>query len=74
MKTTHDSFSVVVGNTSIQFVASSAKEQITSANKGYFVKKSFTTSLGNSANFQFNFPIEAMEKLSIETTPKCNGK
>lgn len=60
------------GNTSIQFDA--PKEQIAAANKGHFVKKSFTSTLGNSSNFQFNFPIDAMEKLSIHKPNMENGK
>lgn len=60
------------GNTSIQFEA--PKEQSASTNKGHFVKKSFTSTLENNSNFQFNFPIDAMEKLSIENSNEKNGK
>lgn len=64
---------IKLGNTSIQFIAGSTKEQSTAANKGHFVKKSFTSTLGSNTNFQFNFPIDAMEKLSIEKQTETNG-
>ncbi|XP_055313404.1 UPF0488 protein CG14286 [Sitodiplosis mosellana] len=61
-----------VGNTSIEFVGGATKEQRTATNKGHFVKKSFTSTLGSNTNFQFNFPIDAMEKLSIEKQTETN--
>lgn len=62
-----------IGNTAIQFVGGATKDQSATANKGHFVKKSFTSTLGSNANFQFNFPIDAMEKLSIEKQTETNG-
>ena len=64
---------LIKGNTSIQFVDGSPKDAKTSANKCHFVKKSFTTTHGNS-DFRFNFPIDDMQKLSIEqSNPAANG-
>lgn len=59
------SFSIIKGNTSIQFVDGSSKDAKALASKSHFVKKSFTTTFGNS-DFRFNFPIDDMQKLSIE--------
>lgn len=60
------------GNTSIQFVDGSSRDAKTSANKSHFVKKSFTTTFGNS-DFRFNFPIDDMQKLSIEQQTKSTA-
>lgn len=61
----------MTGNTTIQFVEATSKEQSTLENKSHFVKKSLTSTLG-ATNFKFNFPIDAMEKLSIEkSAPDC---
>ncbi|XP_031616722.1 UPF0488 protein C8orf33 homolog [Contarinia nasturtii] len=63
-----------VGNTSIQFVEPSTKDQSTS-NKSHFVKKSFASTLGSAPNFLFNFSVNAMEKLSIDapTEQQCDS-
>lgn len=65
----------MTGNTSIQFVEGpSSKDAKTLANKSHFVKKSFASTFGNS-DFRFNFPIDDMQKLSIEqsTHGTANG-
>lgn len=55
----------------IRFVADTGdkKTAISKDNKGHFVKKSFTTSLGETS-FKFNFPVEEIEKLSLDTIQK----
>lgn len=65
---------ILPGNTSIQFVDGSSKDAKASANKSHFVKKSFATTFG-SPDFRFNFPIDDMQKLSIEqSTAASSGK
>lgn len=60
------------GNTAIQFIDASVdkKNAVTPAlSQGQFVKKSFTSSLGEP-NFQFNFAINEIGKLSIGESEK----
>lgn len=66
------------GNNVVQFVgdtdadkANTPKSGSTVNSKGHFVKKSFAASLGES-RFQFNFPVEAIEKLSLNNSDEAS--
>lgn len=67
-----------IGNNVVQFIvdtdankANTPKSGSTVNGKGHFVKKSFAASLGES-RFQFNFPVEAIEKLSLDKGNESN--
>lgn len=54
----------------IRFVADTDDKKTATSkdnSKGHFVKKSFTTSLGETS-FKFNFPVDEIEKLSLDTS------
>lgn len=73
------SFYLGTGNTPIQFIDDSADKKKSSAVKtndsaavqGHFMKKSFTASLGDP-NFQFNFAVSEIEKLSLGQPQEVN--
>lgn len=67
------------GNSAIQFIVDTNENDKSTApksgaitnSKGHFVKKSFAASLGD-ARFQFNFPVDAIEKLSLDASNETN--
>lgn len=69
------------GNSAIQFIVDANENNKSTApkngaivnSKGHFVKKSFAASLGD-ARFQFNFPVDAIEKLSLDASNEINAR
>lgn len=64
-----------IGKRAIQFVENdtkSSKESSKNSNKSYFVKKSLSTALGKG-QFEFNFPVNEIEKLKIENSEDANN-